>query len=104
MVPVPEILKASGWPAVVFEATCTTASDCRGSCIDLKFCAGPGRELHGLGQHHDKVLSAVQRLGIKAGLAAVGHVIADLELSFAGPQRENESVAVLLLSAALEPN
>src|ERR1700680_1741180 len=42
------------------------------------------------------MLSPVEGLGIKAGFAAVRHVIADLELSFARTQREDEGVPVLL--------
>ena len=56
----------------------------------------PGSELHGLGQHHYKVLRTVQSLGIEAGFAAIRHVIADLELSFSGTQGEHESVEILL--------
>ena len=55
-----------------------------------------GREGHALGHHDDEVLHVVQRLGREAGLAAIRHVIGNLELGFAGTQRIAQQVVVLL--------
>src|SRR5581483_7264000 len=63
----------------------------------LEAFAGAGVELHGLGQHHDKVLGCVQRFGIDAELSGVGQVVDDLELRLTGTQREDKGVTILLL-------
>ena len=83
--PVPAMRKLRSCPGLTLVATMMVEPDLSGIVLErLRIFR---REAHALGHHHDEVLHVAQRLGREAGLAAVGHVVRDLELRLAGAQR-----------------